>query len=67
MVRVKSKKIFSYFAVIICRQAKEYKEYIQHSQFSDRDTVSNNQLEAIGPVPAWLNRSNRESFTMYNK
>lgn len=63
----KVKNIFSYFAGIICRQASEYKEYIQHSQFSDRDTVSNNQLEEIGPVPAWLNRSNQESFTMDNQ
>ncbi|MBG9206873.1 hypothetical protein H0243_13840 [Staphylococcus sciuri] len=63
----KVKNIFSYFAGIICRQANEYKEYIQHSQFSDRDTVSNNQLEEIGPVPAWLNRSNQESFTMDNQ
>ncbi|PCM39977.1 hypothetical protein CPU09_13925 [Mammaliicoccus sciuri] len=63
----KVKNMFSYFAGIICRQANEYKEYIQHSQFSDHDTVSNNQLEEGGPVPAWLNRSNQESFTMYNQ
>lgn len=42
----KVKKI-SYFVGTICRQANEYKEYIQLSQFSDRDTVSNNQLEEI--------------------
>lgn len=63
----KVKNMFSYFAGIICRQANEYKEYIQHSKFSIHDTVSNNQLEEVGPVPAWLNRSNQESFTMDNQ
>lgn len=56
------KKIFSYFAGIICRQADKYKEFIQYSHLQDKEAKTESSLKELGPVPAWLkNRSDRQN------
>lgn len=56
----KVKNMFSYFAGVICRQANDFKDSIQFSNFKENGVMLNDSLIEIGPVPAWLNRSNQD-------
>lgn len=54
----KVKNMFSYVAGVVCRQANEYQDTIQHSQFNEQGELLNDSLIEIGPVPDWLKNRN---------